>query len=128
MNVVEDLKYSKTHEWIRFKDQEGLIGITDFAQHELGDVVFVELPKVGQKLIRQEPCAVIESVKAASDIYAPVSGTVVRVNESLAKDTSLVNKDPYGSGWFFAIQPEGDDDFRDLLSAAEYQKLIQSEA
>ncbi|MBI1884514.1 MAG: glycine cleavage system protein GcvH [Chlamydiae bacterium] len=128
MNVPKDLKYSKTHEWVRSEKGEGVVGITDFAQHELGDVVFVELPKVGQKLKAEDSCAVVESVKAASDIYAPLSGTVLRVNESLAKDTSVVNKDPYDSGWFFVLQLDPHSLATELLSAQDYQRLIGVEA
>jgi glycine cleavage system H protein len=127
MNIPGDLKYSKTHEWVRTDGKEGTVGITDFAQRELGDIVYVELPKVGQKLKVEDPCAVVESVKAASDIYVPVSGTVVRINESLLKDTSLVNKDPYGQGWFFTLQLD-DKNGTSLLNAEDYSKLIQPEA
>jgi len=126
MNIPGDLKYSKTHEWVRMDGKEGTVGITDFAQRELGDIVYVELPKVGQKLKVEDPCAVVESVKAASDIYVPISGTVVRINESLLKDTSLVNKDPYGQGWFFTLQLDGNHE--NLLNAEDYSKLIQPEA
>lgn len=128
MSTPQDLMYSKTHEWIRITGNEGVMGITDFAQKELGDIVYVELPKVGQKVKFEEACAVVESVKAASDIYAPVTGTVTRVNETLLKDSSWVNKAPYGEGWFFAIQIEGDLKSFDLLDSSGYEDLIKSEA
>jgi glycine cleavage system H protein len=126
MNVPSNLKYSKTHEWVRIEGKEGTVGITDFAQRELGDIVYVELPKIGQKLSFEAPCAVVESVKAASDIYAPVSGTVLKINDALLKDTSLVNKDPYGQGWFFTLQLDGQEEH--LLKSDDYSKLIQPEA
>lgn len=128
MNIPSDLKYSKTHEWLRIKGQEAVVGITDFAQKQLGDIVFVELPKVGAKFSIEDPCAVVESVKAASDIYVPVSGTVIRVNENLVKDTSFVNKDPFGEGWFFMVQLDNAKEVSGLLDARAYQALIEVEA
>ncbi len=128
MNVPSNLKYSKTHEWLHVEGQEVKVGITDFAQSQLGDVVFVELPKVGQKFKIEDPCAVVESVKAASDIYAPISGEVIRINDHLVKDTSLVNKDPYGEGWFFVIKIENAQEVSNLLDAKAYQSLVEVEA
>lgn len=124
MNIPKELKYSETHEWIRIEGKEGTIGISDFAQHELGDIVYVELPKVGQKIKVEDSCAVVESVKAASDIYSPVTGTVVRVNEALAKDPGAVNKDPYSSGWFFTVTIEDMKSVEKLLGPAEYEKIL----
>jgi glycine cleavage system H protein len=127
MNIPADLKYSKTHEWVRVQGSEGVIGITDFAQRELGDVVYVELPKVGQKLKAGEACAVVESVKAASDIYSPVTGTVTKVNTAMTSDTGLVNHEPYGNGWFFAVQLEGKE-VESLLKPEDYQSLVHAGA
>lgn len=128
MNVPSDLKYSKSHEWVRVETDEAKVGITDFAQKQLGDLVYVELPKVGQKLKLEAGCAVVESVKAASDIYAPISGTVTAINTELSKDSGLVNRDPYGSGWFFKVKIENAEEISKLLSAKEYQDLVGSEA
>src|SRR6185369_18054138 len=102
--VPADLKYAKSHEWVRVNGDVATVGITDHAQHELTDIVFVELPDVGRKLKAGDACAVVESVKTASDIYAPVSGEVLRVNQALVDNPALVNTDPYGEGWFFKIQ------------------------
>lgn len=128
MNIPSQLKYTKSHEWVRLEGKEVITGITDFAQHELGDIVFVELPKVSQKINIEDPCAVVESVKAASDVYAPISGKVIRVNGALSLDTGLVNKDPYGEGWFYAIEPSDPEQLKDLLSSEDYQQLSHSEA
>ena len=107
-NVPTDLKYARSHEWVR-SQADGLleVGISDHAQGALGDLVFVEVPAVGRTLKQGEPCAVVESVKAASDVYAPVAGTVVAVNESLAQAPELVNQDPYGKGWIMRLKPDG---------------------
>ena len=103
-NVPSDLKYAKSHEWVRVAGDVATVGITDHAQHELTDVVFVELPAVGRDLKAGEPCAVVESVKTASDIYAPVSGEIVATNRAVVDDPATVNHDPYGDGWFFQIR------------------------
>jgi len=100
-NVPSDLKYAKSHEWVRAAGDVATVGITDHAQHELTDVVFVELPELGRKLKVGEACAVVESVKTASDIYSPVSGEVTEVNKKVVENPGLVNTDPYGGGWFF---------------------------
>src|SRR6266581_1782646 len=102
--VPSELKYAKSHEWARIAGDTATIGITDHAQHELTDVVFVELPTVGRKLKAGEACAVVESVKTASDIYSPVSGEVVKVNQAVVDQPALVNSDPYGNGWFFQVK------------------------
>src|SRR5262245_40264028 len=99
--IPADLKYAKSHEWVRVSGDTAIVGITDHAQHELTDVVFVELPAVGRKLKAGETCAVVESVKTASDIYSPVSGEVVEVNKDVVQNPALTNTDPYGAGWFF---------------------------
>ena len=126
--VPQELRYTKTHEWVKSVNGEILVGISAHAQEELRDVVYVELPAVGKTVKQAEPTAVVESVKAAFDIYAPVSGTITRHNELLAKSPHLVNKDCYGEGWFFAIKPSQASELQSLMSADEYAKLIQSES
>ena len=124
MNIPQELLYTKTHEWARREVKEIVIGITAHAQEELRDVVFLELPNVGRSVRQGEPVAVIESVKAAFDIYAPVSGTVTRSNDAVAKSPQLVNQDCYRAGWLFAIAPSQPDDVTKLLSAEQYAKQI----
>jgi len=124
MNVPEDLKYSETHEWARLEDGQARIGITDHAQEELTDVVYVELPKIGAKVQAKAAAAVVESVKAAGDIYSPVSGTVVAVNEALENNPALVNTDPYGEGWLFLVALDAPEEIAQLKDAAAYRQLI----
>lgn len=125
MSVVPpDLKYTKSHEWLRLEGEIGTVGITDHAQRELTSLVFVELPEVGRVLRAGESCAVVESVKAASDVYSPVSGEVVEINPKLAGDPGLVNTDPYGAGWFFRIRLTNLSETTGLLNAAAYAELI----
>lgn len=123
-NVPADLRYARSHEWVRVEGDTATVGITDHAQHELTDVVFVELPAVGRQLRAGEACAVVESVKTASDVYAPVSGTVVAVNEALAGNPGLVNSAPYGEGWFFKLKLVQPAELDQLLDAAAYRALI----
>ena len=126
-NIPADLKYVASHEWIKtLPDGTLLIGITDHAQAALGDLVFVEVPQVGRKLAANEACAVVESVKAASDVYAPVAGEVVEVNEALAGAPELLNSDPYGEGWMWKLKPNDIGTVADLLDAAGYAKSIES--
>jgi glycine cleavage system H protein len=122
--VPADLKYAKSHEWVRVAGDVATVGITDHAQHELTDVVFVELPEVGRKLKAGESCAVVESVKTASDIYAPVSGEVTAVNKAVADEPALVNSDPYGKGWFFQVRLAQRDELNKLLAAPDYTSQI----
>ena len=122
--VPSDLKYAKSHEWVRVAGDVATIGITDHAQHELTDVVFVELPAVGRKVKAGEACAVVESVKTASDIYSPVSGEIVEVNKAVSDDPSLVNTDPYNKGWFYKIKLAAPAEVNALLSPADYSKQI----
>ena len=122
--VPADLKYAKSHEWVRLAGDVATIGITDHAQHELTDIVFVELPEVGRKLKAGESCAVVESVKTASDIYAPVSGEVTAVNKAVVDDPALVNSDPYGKGWFFQLRVSQRDELNRLLGDADYSQQI----
>lgn len=126
MNLPTTLKYTESHEWLR-KDPDGtvVVGITDHAQEALGDVVFLELPEVGRTLAAREECAVIESVKAASDIYAPIAGTVVAVNAEAVEHPETINGDPYGV-WLFKLQPANADDTATLLDAAAYQAAIDA--
>lgn len=121
-----DCKYTETHEWAKLEGDVVVVGITDYAQHQLGDVVFVELPQVGKAVEAGKGFGVVESVKAASDVYAPVSGTVVAVNDALASQPDLVNKDAFGSGWFIKIKPNNPADLDKLLDAATYQKKIEA--
>ena len=126
-NVPPDLKYTKSHEWVRsLPDGNVEVGITDHAQHALGDLVFVEVPEAGRTLTAGEACAVVESVKAASDVYAPVAGAVVAVNEALAQAPELVNQDPYGRGWIMRIKPSAPLASADLLDAAAYAALAEA--
>ena len=123
-NVPSDLKYAKSHEWVRVAGDVATIGITDHAQHELTDVVFVELPEVGRKLKGGEACAVVESVKTASDIYSPVSGEVTEVNKKVVENPALVNSEPYGEGWFFKVKLVNVAEVNGLLGPQEYKKQI----
>lgn len=121
MNVPEDLRYAESHEWLR---ADGTVGITDHAQHELTDVVFVDLPEIGKEVEAGQVACVVESVKAASDIYAPVSGKVVAVNEAVRSNPALVNTAPYGDGWLFKIEPADASAREGLKSPADYKAQI----
>ncbi len=124
-NVPDNLRYTESHEWVDAADGDAIrIGITDHAQEQLGDLVFVELPTVGDEFDQGDSCAVVESVKAASDIYAPIAGEVVAVNEALEDDPALVNTDPYGDGWLFAVKPAEADAAEDLLDAETYAQQL----
>lgn len=124
MNVPDDLYYTESHEWIRVEGDKARVGITDHAQAELTDVVFVELPKIGTQVEARGPIAVVESVKAASDIYAPVKGEVVAVNEALSSNPALVNTDPFGEGWIFVLKMDASDDVKQLQDATAYRQAI----
>lgn len=127
-NIPEDYRYTKTHEWVRVEDDGTLtVGITDHAQELLGDMVFVEVPEVGGGFSSGDDCAVVESVKAASDVYCPIDGEIIAANEALADTPEVVNKDPYGDGWLFKIKPEDDGAVEDLLNAEGYAEFIESE-
>ncbi|WP_340600333.1 MULTISPECIES: glycine cleavage system protein GcvH [Acinetobacter] len=121
MNHPADLKYARTHEWVRVEDDLVVTGITDHAQDELGDLVYVETPEVGSKVTATEQAGIVESVKTASDIHAPVSGTVVEVNLDLEDDPDFVNEEPYGKGWIYKIKPDNMADVEKLLSNSEYE-------
>lgn len=127
MNLPTDLRYTKTHEWVRVEaDGTLVIGITDHAQDALGDMVYVQIPEVGRSVEREQDCAVVESVKAASDIYAPVAGTVVAKNEELEATPQLLNEAPY-EAWMFKLKPDDAKQLDELLTAQQYQQVIDSE-
>lgn len=127
-NIPADLKYTSSHEWIKpLPDGTVRVGITDYAQHALGDMVYVELPEVGNSYPAQAECAVVESVKSASDLYCPVSGEVVEANQTLADNAEIVNRDPYGAGWIFRLRPDDLSDLDDLLDADEYAESVRTE-
>lgn len=123
----EEYYYSKDHEWIKVENGEGTVGITDFAQKQLGDVVYVETPKKGTQLEFHQSLGVIESVKAVSDVYAPVSGEVVAVNEKLEESPELVNEDPHGKGWIIRIKLKDKSELDKLMSVSDYEKFTQSQ-
>ena len=127
-NIPQDLKYTKSHEWVKPNaDGSVTVGITHHAQDLMGDMVFVDLPQAGTKVTSGKECGVVESVKAASDVYAPVSGEIVEVNAALADSPETVNKDPYGSGWMFRLKPANQAELDALLDAKAYEALVASE-
>jgi glycine cleavage system H protein len=127
-NIPFDVSYAKTHEWARMNDDGTVtVGITDNAQDQLGDMVYIEVPEVGQTVTAEEACAVIESVKAASDIYAPVGGEVVEVNDSLIDAPETINQDAYGEGWIFRLQPADKGEMDALMDAEAYEAFLESE-
>ncbi|MEO8605440.1 MAG: glycine cleavage system protein GcvH [bacterium] len=127
MEFPDDLKYSREHEWVLVEGKIATVGITAFAEQQLGDVVFVELPAVGDKVIKDEAMGVVESVKAVSDVYSPVSGTVTEVNDDLPENTELVNEDPYGDGWMVKIELSDPTDLEELMTAADYEAFVQEQ-
>ncbi len=127
MTYPENLKYTKEHEWVLISGEDATIGITDHAQHELGDIVFVDVPRLGEKLTRGETLGSVESVKAVSDIYAPVSGEVLEVNGILAKTPEKLNEDPHGEAWLVKIKLSDPSEVSQLLSAADYQAYVGAE-
>lgn len=127
--IPDSLKYTKSHEWVRVESDGSLtVGITDHAQEALGDLVFVEPPEAGRSVEVEEACAVVESVKAASDVYAPIAGEVIEGNEALADAPEILNEDPYEGGWIFKLKTAGDADLSGLLDAAAYAEFVQSES
>ena len=127
-NIPTELRYTKSHEWIRLNDDGTLtIGITDHAQHLLGDLVFVETPEVEDTFSAGDDCAVVESVKAASDVYCPVDGEVVEANEALADAPETINNDPFGDGWIFTLRPEDEGAYDELMDSDAYSELIAAE-
>ena len=127
MNNPEHLRYSAEHEWVAVADGIATVGITDHAQEELGDIVFVELPAVGATVTKSKPLGVVESVKAVSDVFAPVSGTVTEVNGTLTGSPEIINQDPYGAGWIMRIRPDDKRQFSALLDAAAYEAALAAE-
>ena len=126
--IPDDLRYAKTHEWARREDDGTItLGITDHAQEMLGDLVYVELPEPGRTLSAEEEVAVVESVKAASDIYSPLAGEVTEVNEALSESPELINNDPYGDGWMIRVKPDDESDWEALLDADAYREIAESE-
>ncbi len=126
MDIPKDLKYTKEHEWIRVEDNTAIVGVTDYAQGELGDVVFIEIETEGEKLAREDVFGTIEAVKTVSDLFMPVSGVVTEVNEKLEDKPELVNQDPHGEGWMIRIDMEDKSELDDLLDASAYKELIES--
>lgn len=124
-NVPKELKYSKEHEWVRVEGNKAYIGITDFAQSELGDIVFVELPEAGDELSQNSTFGTVESVKTVSDLYAPVSGTILEINESLADSPEKVNESPYGDGWMLVVELKDASELDNLLTAEQYEDTIK---
>lgn len=128
MSIPEGLFYSEDHEWVKVEEGVGTIGITDFAQDELGDIVFVELPQVGDEFDKEDNFGVIESVKAVSDLYMPVSGEVVEVNEDLLDQPELVNEEPYEGGWIVKVSISDESEIEELMDAEEYSNFLEEEA
>ena len=127
-NIPVELKYAKTHEWARINDDGSVtVGISDSAQDQLGDMVFIEVPEVGQSVDAGEGCAVVESVKAASDVYAPIAGEILEVNEALADSPETVNQDAYGEGWLFRLKPGNAGDLDDMMDSEAYAGFLASE-
>ena len=124
MNIPQNLKYSKEHEWVKLEGTRATIGITDFAQSQLGDVVFVEVPEIDKKVKAGDGLAVVESVKAVSDIYAPLAGSVVEINENLGDAPEAVNQDPYGEGWIAVLEIADETELEGLLDAAAYAAFV----
>ncbi len=127
MEFPEGLKYTKEHEWVLVEDRIATIGITEYAQQELGDIVYVELPEVGEKIVKDDPFGAVESVKAVSDIYAPVSGTVTEVNDTLPDSPETINDDAYGDGWMIKVEMSDADDLKDLMNAEEYAEYVEQQ-
>lgn len=128
MEFPEDLKYSKEHEWVLVEGSQATVGISDYAQEQLGDIVFVELPAIGDKVSKEDAFGVIESVKAVSDVFAPVSGTVLEVNDDLPDNPDMLNEDCYGDGWMVKIELSDPSDLDDLMTAAEYEAYVAEQS
>lgn len=124
MNFPSELKYTKDHEWVRLEGDDAIIGITEFAQHELGDIVYVDINTVGQSVDQDAVFGTVEAVKTVSDLFMPVTGTIIAINPALDANPELVNSDPYGKGWMVKINLANPADFNRLLSADDYQKLV----
>ncbi len=127
MDIPKELKYTREHEWVRVDGDSVVVGITDHAQDSLGDVVYVELPEEGASVVKDEPFGVVESVKAVSDLYAPVTGSVTEVNDALVDSPEVINEDPYGEAWMIRIDLSSADELDDLLSPEDYEKYLEEE-
>ncbi|MFB5660839.1 glycine cleavage system protein GcvH [Alteribacillus sp. HJP-4] len=127
MSLPKDLKYSEEHEWVKQEDGKVRVGITDFAQSELGDIVFVELPEVGDEVKADDPFGSVESVKTVSELYAPVSGKVVEVNEELDDSPEFVNESPYDKAWMIVVEPSNESELDELMSAEEYEEMVSED-
>jgi len=127
LSILKDLKYTKEHEWVKQEDGTVRIGITDFAQAELGDIVFVELPEVDDEIKKDEPFGSVESVKTVSELYAPISGKVVAINESLSDSPEFVNESPYEKAWMIIVEPSDSNELDELLSADQYEEVINED-
>jgi glycine cleavage system H protein len=128
MAIPKDLKYSREHEWVRVEGDTAVIGISDHAQEALGEIVYLELPAKGEKIDREEAFGVVESTKAVSDIYAPITGSIVEVNSELIKEPQRINSDPYEDGWLVKVKIEDKKDLEQLMSAKEYAEFLEEEA
>ncbi|GBD25332.1 Glycine cleavage system H protein [bacterium HR30] len=124
MEFPEDLRYSKEHEWVLVEGNVATVGITDYAQEQLGEIVYVELPEVGEKVSKDDAFGVVESVKTVSDVYAPVSGSVIEVNDDLPGNPELLNDDPYGDGWMLKIEMSDPEELEDLMTSEEYERYV----
>ena len=127
MNLKDGLFYSREHEWIKVEGETGVCGVTDYAQDSLGDVVYVELPKIGDKVEQMKPFMVLESVKATSDVYAPITGEIIAVNEKLSNSPELVNSDPYEQGWLVKIKIEKPEELKELMNREDYNSFLEEE-
>ena len=127
MKFPKKLRYTREHEWVLIEGNQATVGVTDYAQHELGEVVFVELPKVGDPVTKDEPFGVVESVKAVSDVYAPVSGEVTEANDDLVSTPELINEDPYGDAWLIRVEMSDTSEVEHLMSAQEYKEYVEEE-
>jgi glycine cleavage system H protein len=127
MSIPKDLRYTEEHEWIKVEGESVRVGITDFAQHELGDIVFVELPEVGDEVTADEPFGSVESVKTVSELYAPITGKIVAINEDLNDNPEFVNESPYEKAWMIAIEPADSSEVEKLMTAEQYEELIKED-
>ena len=126
MNILENLLYTKDHEWLRIEGDQAYVGITDFAQHELGDIVYLEIETVGETIEKEKVFGTVEAVKTVADLFMPVSGEIIEFNEKLTSEPELVNKDPYGDGWLIKIRIVNPEESKDLMEATKYKELVKA--